>query len=157
MRTPCPKPKATPPNSTHPSIAPTYPAASTRQLWLVLNLPLNPEVEKISIRGVPKPQWRHSEDEAKKKPTPQECHLSIKQLKNRKNNTAACFIFLGSPCFSYTAFAFKIIGLYFINKTQKIVGNIRYFLFKKSLLRRLPLPFGKSARAEYVRGTGLGF
>ena len=33
------------------------------------------------------------------------------------------------------AFAFKIIGLCFINKLQKIVGNIRCFLFKKSLLR----------------------
>ena len=34
-----------------------------------------------------------------------------------------------------TFIAFKIIGLDFINKLQKIVGNIRCFLFKKSLLR----------------------
>ncbi len=33
-----------------------------------------------------------------------------------------------------TFIAFKIIGLDFINKLQKIVGNIRCFLFKKSLL-----------------------
>ena len=41
------------------------------------------------------------------------------------------------------AFAFKIIGLYFINKLQKILGNIRCFLFKKSLLRigRCPKSF----------------
>ena len=34
-----------------------------------------------------------------------------------------------------TVFVFSIIGLYFINKLQKKVGNIRYSLFKKSLLR----------------------
>lgn len=38
-----------------------------------------------------------------------------------------------------TFIAFKIIGLDFINKLQKIVGNIRCFLFKKSLLRIVPL------------------
>ncbi len=43
-----------------------------------------------------------------------------------------------------TAFTFKIIGgLYFINKLQKIVGNIRCFLFKKSLLRIAPFLLGR--------------
>ena len=42
-----------------------------------------------------------------------------------------------------TTFAFKIIALYFINKLQKIVGNIRYYLFKKSLLWIAPFLSGR--------------
>ena len=52
-----------------------------------------------------------------------------------------------------TAFAFKIIGLYFINKPQKIVGNIRYFLFKKSLLRIAP-SFRKVRKSGVCEGNG---
>ena len=52
-----------------------------------------------------------------------------------------------------TAFAFKIIGLYFINKLQKIVENIRYFLFKKSLLRIAP-SFRKVRKSGVCEGNG---
>ena len=48
-------------------------------------------------------------------------------------------------------------GLYFINKPQKIVGNIRYFLFKKLLLRIAP-SFRKVRKSGVCEGErGLGF
>ena len=50
---------------------------------------------------------------------------------------------IAHPFMEGTTFAFKIILLYFINKLQKIVGNIRYYLFKKSLLWIAPFLSGR--------------
>ena len=92
-------------------------------------------------------QRRRSEEQAYFQPAPP--FLPNGQKTEKNNNSSV----KSSNSLKPTAFAFKIIGLYFINKPQKIVGNIRYFLFKKSLLRIAP-SFRKVRKSGVCEGNG---